>query len=153
MNLATSIVTLVLITICISPFIIMGIKKVKNKKQKRQYLNQLANENNLKIGQNDVFGHFSIGMDSNNEQLFFYRNQNEHDNMAIAIKFSDIKSCFINKIGDKNSVKKIELCLHSNVKNQQDTNLIFFDNQTEFQLNGQLQLAEKWKNIIQRQLA
>jgi len=152
MDLATSIIALVLVGICVSPFMIMGLKKVKNKKQQFQNLSRLANENNLTIGQYDVFGNLSIGIDSKNNQLLFFRNDKNHNKIEQCVDISNIKNCSINKTGTKDVIKQIELCLHTIIKNQQEINLLFFDNQTEFQLNGQLQLAEKWKNIIQKQL-
>ena len=147
MDLGASITELVLVAICIAPFIIMGRNKAKSKKQKRKAMTALAHKNNHELGLFEVFGNLSLGMDTNKSQLFFIRKDN-NGILEQSLPLSKFKTCVLNKIGTKDYVEKIELGLHTANKKQDDIYLLIFDNQNEFQLNGQLQWAEKWKSLI-----
>ncbi|MBR9757182.1 MAG: hypothetical protein GYB39_03800 [Algicola sp.] len=154
MDLGITIIEVVLIAICIIPFILMGLSKAKNKKQQLQLLTKLAQKEQCKMDTYEVFANISIGLDTSKKRLLFVRQDNDTITQE-SIDLLHIKNCNLIKASNNNNapkdISKLELALAPTSNNKTETRLLFFDIATEMPLSGQLQLAEKWNAIINKQ--
>ncbi|RSK40743.1 hypothetical protein [Mangrovimonas spongiae] len=150
MNSGITLIEAVLIAICASPFILMAINKAKNNKKHLLELSTLAKQNNYQITQHEVFANISLGLDTIKNQLLFVRNDNNIITQE-SINLSEIKHCTVLKHNDsknQKNVSEINLVLTPKETKHPEKKLTFFNIQTEMMLSGQLQVAEKWKDII-----
>lgn len=151
MDLPNLIIGLVVLLLCAAPFILMN-RHSKNKKQKLiQTLNQLAASSGNSITEFDVFNDAIIGIDQNNKTLFFVKKLEELNvEEKISLKDyqkSEVKKKMSNHHGPSSNmqiIKKIHLHFQPKSSENREVNLEFYDENTQFQLNGELQLAEKW---------
>ena len=155
MNLGTTIVTSVLIVICASPFIVLGISKIKHHKQQLKLLTQLAKNHNSSISQYNIIGSAIIGLDTTSNQLFFLKNnvtikQTEH------IDLSNVKSCHVVKanINVKTTNKsfselgKLGIEFIPKSKTQSNQVLEMYNYEENPQMSNEIELTNKWVTLI-----
>ncbi len=159
MNPYTVIAGAVLLAVCILPLfiIIRSRKKVENQMSKS--LEKIANASNCQLSFKDLSGNFAIGIDDNKKFVFFFKNSK----VAVieeSIELAKYKSCKVIKSsktiksgnGTYNEIEKLELNFIPKIKDNEEINLEFFNAEGSFQLNGELQVIEKWSNLINKRL-
>jgi ABC-type glycerol-3-phosphate transport system permease component len=77
MDWGTAIVGLIMILICIVPFVIMYYNRVKKENKMLQSLNEIAQQHNCKIGQHEFCGDYVMGIDENRNFVFFFKQKKE----------------------------------------------------------------------------
>ena len=160
MELRTTIVTLVILIICIAPFIWMS--KVNKNKGKRllQLLSGLAGKNNTSIAQHDIWHHTAIGTDEATRMIFFAKKGKDAD-MLQQIDIGDIQRCRVintsrtvrHNNGNVNVIDKLELGFQYHDKNKPETVLEFYDAYADHAtLSVELHLAEKWCKLVNEKI-
>jgi len=150
MDLESAIVGAIVIALCIVPLIIIIWSRKKREKQLLNYLTNTANQHNSQITQYDFCGDFVIGMDEAKNYIFFSKmSKDKVDNMAIDL--AEIQKCRMVKYRNQNNqalIERLDLNFTPVAKNKPMVNLAFFDAAVNIQLNGELQLIEKWSKTI-----
>lgn len=153
MNLGITITSTVLVLLVVAPVVLMQ-QQQKNKERKLlKALKSLASQHHSSITEYDIFKNFAIGLDNQNNYLFFYKSHSTNETFQ-RINLNNIKSCGVSssrKPNHKNSsgdIVHIKLVFNSTV-NSSDNQSIEIYNQTEdFQLNGELEIVRKWEHKI-----
>lgn len=160
MDLGTILTAAIMLSICVLPFILMNRKKQKRIKQLHSNFIKNITEKGLIIGQHEVCGNIVIGFDSTLTQLFFLK-QNHKIDRNISIPLNSIIDCKIeksyeidnNSMDQSTSLDKIVLTLTTKEAQSKNHRLVLFDCNDRMQLDGELQLGEKWLKIIQEKIA
>ena len=156
MDLGTLITACILLAVCTLPFVLMNRKKQKRVKELFTNFSEMIQSKGLQLGQYDVCGDIVIGMDANSSRLFYYKKHKETaSNMEIEI--NSIANCNVSKIysdgsnvsNDNTSIDKITLLFALKSSSVKEKSIVLFDDDDNLQLDGELQLAEKWSKLIQ----
>lgn len=150
-------ITLLIVTGLI---VILRFKNLKMKKQTLSVLQAFAKENNSEISTYDTWDKTLIGIDDKEEnKLFFIRSIPENEIRKVII-LSDVLECKIAKTARNVSFKKetvhvidkIELVLSLGNK-KPNVSLEFYNTDYDhLTLSGELQLAEKWLEIVKKSI-
>lgn len=159
MNLGTFIVGVIALGICVLPFVLMVGGRKKKEKKLLLLFSTMAKEQNCEISQYEFCDEFIIGLDEIANFLFFFRKSNSKE-MSEQINLAEIKTCKINRIGhyDNNkegshsTIEKLELQFSFIDKNKTDLFLPFFNEEEDIQMNGEIQVIEKWNEIVNKRL-
>jgi len=147
--------------LCTVPFILMNISHRKKVKQNLLLLNREADKFNLAVTTFNTWGNTSIGMDEKANVVFFTKKTADGD-MAHQVALAEAEKCRIANIkrtesdGDHHYsiTEKLELVFETRDKKRSGEALPFFDIQYDGgMLTGELQMAEKWCNIINNKIA
>ncbi|MFA5298417.1 MAG: hypothetical protein WC389_09460 [Lutibacter sp.] len=159
MNLGTFIVGVIAVGICVLPFVLMVGGRKKKEKKLLLSVSAIAKEHNCKISQYEFCDEFVIGLDEIANFLFFFRNSNIKE-MSEQINLAEIKTCKMkrtghydnNREGGNSTIEKLELQLSYIDKNKTDLLLPFFNEEEDVQMNGEIQVIEKWNEIVNKRL-
>lgn len=122
-------------------------------------LNAFSAEHNCKIGQYDICREFIIGMDHNNEFVFFEK-RTENQRFQSVVKLSDmqkVKMIRTNRSvgdasGDQSIIEKIELIFQPKLKSGKEISWLLFDAEEHMQISDELITGQKWTSIIDQRL-
>lgn len=159
MDFGSSIIGLIFLILCTIPFVILSIRRQNKINLLFESLNNLAKQNNCNISQKEQFSNFAIGLDENRNYLFFYKNKKNKE-IAQNINLADIQSCRAlnsgkiagNGSGSSKLIDKLELGLTPKSNTGGDILLEFYSLEDSMQVNGELQVLEKWVALINDQL-
>jgi hypothetical protein len=159
MDMGSIITGVVIIAICIIPFVLLGGGGKKRKKQLLQALSNIAEKQNSKITQHDICGEFAIGLDETTNILFFYKKVKEKET-AQYVLLSNIQSCKAvttnrtskDKGVSHSAVAKFELVLTPVDKNNTDIRLELYNAEDSMQLSGELKMMQKWEQTVNGRL-
>lgn len=161
MDLGTSIVGLVIILICIIPFVIMSINNRKKEKTMLQGLFTFAERNNCKISQHELWNNSLIGIDETANVIFFTKKLKDNE-ISQQINLTEIQKCRVvnssktvnNKDDNFKVVDKLELAFIFNDKNKAEIIIEFYNaDYDSLTLSGELLLVEKWCKIIRDRIS
>ena len=159
MDLGIIPIMVIILTICILPFIFMSRSRKKREKKFLQSLSKIAEKHNCNITQHEFCGDFVIGLDENANAVFFFKQVNNKET-AKYINLTKIQSCtMINTsktIKAKNSsykeIDKLEFKFLPTTKYKPNILLEFYNYDESLPLSCQLELMEKWLKIINDKL-
>ncbi len=160
MNLET-IIGLIFLVVCILAIVLVNSSRKKKKQQFVQTLFDLAEKNNSKISEHDRWNNTLIGIDKVAHKLFFIR-KTAGNGISEAIDLSEIQKSRVansnrivtTKESSHNVTDKITLVLILRDPKESDIELEFYNtNRDNLFLNGELQLAEKWSEIVNNNIA
>jgi hypothetical protein len=159
MNITVIFIGIVLITLFILPFVLVGIGKNKEQKMLNSLLLKLADDNNCKILQAEYWSDSAIGLDETGNNLFFVHRGNSQVNSEY-IKLADVKSCSIRNHsrnvkmmeGNHMAIDKLELVFMKKEKNSPETVLEFFNADGTKLYSDEVMLVEKWRKIVSSKL-
>lgn len=146
---ATSLtIGIILMLVCILPFIIFNRINGKKRKKRIENLNQIAKENNATIQEKDDWNQSIIGIDKTNKLLFFSKKSEEFDKF-ISINISELLKCRIERTENKDNVlEKLELEL--TFASKPTVVLEFFNkNETRLILN-EIEIIQKWQTLLNK---
>lgn len=156
MDLGTAIVAIIIILICIAPFIYINSKNRKREKLLLQSITDAAGHHESKITRYDLWGNSVIGIDEKNFSVYYKRVKEEQEQME-HIQLSQIqKSCVTStsrvvteKDGSYKIPEKLDLTLTYHDRSRGELSLEFYNaNHDSLILSGELQLVEKWNGIL-----
>jgi len=147
MNLGSTIIGIICITLCALPFILTSANRKKKEKQLLNALKEIAQEHQSGITQHDIFGYCAIGLDELKKSVSFILRTDD----AIKPQFvnlSTISSCEIANITKSKHLDRLYLKLKPIDKNQPEMAFEFFNADVNYQLNDELQSIGKWNTLI-----
>jgi hypothetical protein len=159
MELKFVLIGAILLAICILPIILVIRSGKKAERKMKQSLTSIANQNNCQISQYELCGDIVIGLDEIKNFVFFH-NRSNGKTTAQAIELANYQSCKIVKTsrtiksnkGNYTEIEKLQLSFAPITKAGNEIILNFFIVDDSFQLNGELQVIEKWSNLINNRL-
>lgn len=155
MNVLSTITIVVIISVCVLPFVLYVIHTKKTKEKRIAALKNLAASQNAIISTHDFTSAISIGMDEDKKLVFLLRkiDGNEtsyYQNMA------EVTQCRTEcKYNSDNGVKSIShLSLVFSIKGpvNRTKKWVLFDIEEDLQLENEFNLAEKWSQQINSML-
>ena len=157
MDLATTIIGLVMLGAFVVPIVIMSKKSNNKNKAILIQLKEFAAQNNCKISEYDVNAQFAIGLSKQKDQVFFIQKPG-YDDVYInnSIRLNQVKNCVLEttKHTDKlhnnteSEIDTLDLCIHG--KSKENSNIIWplYNSRITPQPDNEVQLAKKWISII-----
>ena len=159
---SSTIITLgIFILICAILFVIINSNKKKKTRQYLLPLNSLAEKDNCKISQYDIWSDSVIGIDETQNVVFAIRKTKEKET-SIAVNLAEVFRCSVAEISRTSGPKEgnikafdlIELVFTNKDKSKADRIVEFYNaNSDRLTLTGELQLAEKWCKIANDKIA
>ncbi|WP_017730776.1 PH domain-containing protein [Nafulsella turpanensis] len=156
MDLGSVIIALVLLALCIVPFIYYsGVQKKKKKNFSKELIN-LAEQQNVKFSQYEVWSHYyGIGIDTSTNRLFYFKKREDKEQKAF-IDLSEVEKCRVNNVNrmvnDNKIIDRLELVFKFRDSKMPEKALEFYNKEESMSLHEELQLSEKWANIINSNL-
>lgn len=154
----TAIDGLIVILICIMPFVIIHYNRIKKEHKMLHLLNEIAHQHNCKISLHEFCGDFVLGIDEIRNLVFFFK-QKKEEAISQFVDLSEIQTCQVvkktrnvkNDIGNISIIERVELSFTPTNRNKSETRFEFYDEEINRQLSGELQLVNKWiKQITDR---
>ncbi|WP_338813973.1 hypothetical protein V9L05_00680 [Bernardetia sp. Wsw4-3y2] len=142
---------------CILPFILDYRSRKKKENKLLEPLKKIAQQQNCQINEYEVGRNFVIGIDNIEKSVFFYKEE-QGKVISQVIDLDIIQTCKVitshktmsHAKGNYKVVIKLELSFISNTKTEQTWE--FYNADVLPQLNGEVQLTEKWSKLINKQL-
>ena len=156
MDLGTTITGLVIIGICILPYLVLKIKSKRRDKVLLQWLEKFALQHQSLIYQHDIWGNSAIGISADGAYVFAIRNANGTTKTHI-IHLHDIYFCRIVNANSAQSsfitTTKLELQFTHRDANKPDTFIEIYNAVYDgLTLTGELQLIDKWHQLINHRI-
>ncbi len=156
MNTGTIIIGIVIIALCVLPFVWMTWARINREKKLFAELAQFAAGYQGAITQQEFGRGFVMGVDENALAVYFLK---KHKDGPADLKYINIREMQACKVintsrnvkhadGIFNTTEKLELGFTPLDKNQPMITLEFYNEADKMQLAGELQMAEKWARII-----
>lgn len=158
MNTATIITLAILIAISIFIFVLMNMIKTKKEKIKLKLLADEAIKQNCQITKSEFCSGLLIGIDEPSNFLFFInqnRNKSHHINLREVkiMRLINVTRTVTNGGSSYKVIDKLGLSFASKVGDKGDEFLEFYNSEYDsLNLTGELQLLEKWAEIIQNKI-
>jgi hypothetical protein len=155
MDTGTIITTIIMLTACIVPFVMMNLKRKKKEKWLLESLQNLAGSHNAVISRFDIWGHAAIGIDETTYQAFFFK-KTAAATISQHVKLADIVHCSIIKTGKNIDAKHLQpvfdviaLSLKQTDTQQPDIQFELYNAQHDgFAMKDELQMASKWCGLF-----
>jgi hypothetical protein len=148
MDASSLTIGIILLIICVVPFIIFSIINKKKQKKRIQNLIQKAKENNATIQEKDDWNQTIIGIDKTNKMLFFSKKSEEFDKF-ISINISELLNCRIERTENKDKViEKLELEL--TFASKPTVVLEFFNKDETRLLLNEIEIIQKWQTLLNK---
>ena len=158
MDLGSTITAVVIVLICVLPFILMSRKNRKRKQQFLDALSDLARKSNSKMSRHDSWNTAAIGVDEENGMIFFSRKTNGINSLQ-QVSLADVQDCRLLNTGSDDGenykvIDKLELAFNHHDRNKGETVFEFYaaDAATS-NLSGELELANNWLKIANDTIA
>lgn len=152
MDTGSILVGIIMICVSLLPFILISKSRKKNRKQFIDILKSNEICNDIKISASDQTVQFMIGVDNVKHHLFFIRKDKVSNDLTFK-NINEIKRCELRKTltsnqtdSTENRITRVTLQLFDTVNEQKE--LLFYDYNNGHNLNGELQIAQKWEEII-----
>lgn len=156
MDSGATIVGVIVLLICVIPFVLLSRNNRKRKQKVLDRLVRLADQKNCKISRYDIWNNSAVGIDDTARWAFFTRKVNEVS-IEYRVNLGEVQKCRVinsgrtvsRTDGNHRVIEKLELAFTYRDKNKGETALEFynrdFDSPT---LSGELQLTEKWGTVF-----
>ena len=147
MEMGTIITGVIIIILCILPFVLLGSGRRKRQKQLLQSLQTTAAQQGGKITRHDCLRDAAIGIDDAARTLYYVKNDT-----TAHFRLHDFRACRIvntaHTVGSNRVVDQLALVLTPAVNGLAEVQLEFYNAEADIQLSGELQLLEKWAQIV-----
>lgn len=155
MDLQTIIVGLIIIIACIAPFFMMSRGTRKRETKMNNALQFMAGGYATDIAECDFGLEFAIGLASNKQYVFFYKEVNGAVT-EYSVTLEDIRKCSIHSVnrtvktkeGTEHVIDKLELVFEPKENTHKIVRFEFYTSADHFMLSGELQLIQKWETMI-----
>src|SRR5690606_3927059 len=152
MDVGTLLVGLISVGVFALPFVltVRGRRKKKNRLVKS--LNHLAAGQNTTLGQKEFCGNYVIGMDRENNFVFFQKTIKKELQPPQMVDLSQIKACKIlnqaNNVKGERIIEKLGLQFQPIKNDRPEIYLEFYHHEQSYQVQGELQSLENWSQRI-----
>lgn len=159
MDLGNIIFGAIILAICIGPLVIMYYRSVNQDNKMLKSLKDIAKQHNCNISQHEICNNFAIGLDENNNYVFFFKQKEQEISISQFVNLSEIQNCkaekrtSFTKVKDENITffEKIELKFIPSNKSKAEITFELYTPENR-QLNGELQLVDRWSKKINEHL-
>ena len=159
MDLRTAFVGLIIIGICVIPFVMISYFRVKKEKKMVKSLSNIAKQQNCTIHISEICGEHVLGIDETNNFVFFFQ-QREENEITQFINLSEVVYCEVvkkirsgsNEASNLSFIERVELVFTFTNKKRAPIKLEFFDEEINIQIRQELLFAENWANYINDRL-
>lgn len=156
MDNGTIIIGIVIIAICVVPFIWMTRARVSREKRLFAELSKFASGFQGTVTRHEFGRGFAIGVDENQQAVFFLQKQKDAENLLTYVNLKEMQGCRVinttrnvkHADGVYTTTEKLELGFTPMDKNQPVVTLEFYNEADKMQLANELQLVEQWSKII-----
>lgn len=139
---------IILLIVCVLPFILFSVNNSKKRKKRIQNLIQKAKENNATIQEKDDWNQSIIGIDKTNNMLFFSKKSEEFDKF-ISINISELLKSRIERTENKNKVLE-KLDLELTFASRPTIVLEFFNKDETRILLNEIEIIQKWQTLLNK---
>ena len=156
MDLTTTLIGLVIVALCILPFIYFHIThKAKKNKFINDFLGQ-ARQQQAQVSQYDVWSNYcAIGLDPNSKKLFYLKKRGDQEQSAF-INLSEVDKCSVvnlkRTLNEDQVIDRLGLAFTFHNAKHAEKTLEFYSKDEYLSLNEELQLVDKWKTIVDAHL-
>ena len=141
------------------PFILIGRASKKNKKQLIDKLTKLAEKHSSVIKESDHCSDFAIGIDTAEKTIFYVKAGKEGEKSQV-VKLSEYKTTRIvnqSKTLSDNGAKttvtaKLALAFVPVSKDKAEIQLEFYNSEDKNQITSELELLNKWNELVNLKL-
>lgn len=160
MDTSSAIIGIVMLLLAAVPIFIFKRQKSKRDKLILGKLEALIKNKVSQLTVYEIWNDRSIGLDKTSDKLY-YVGKNAETEIALTVDLTQVHSCSLLKTNydgepasnDPNSIRKITLILKSVSPKKEEIKLDFYAEEVDgANLNGELQLAQKWAELINRNL-
>lgn len=156
MDLGTALIALIIIGICVLPFVLSSRSKKKNEKKLLLSLHSLAEKQQCIISQYEVGGNYAIGIDETKNFVFFQSKINKEIKPKF-IDISTIRKCNLVNISRSSDtgntlIDQLYLEFIPTDKNKKDVVFEFYNSDVNVQVIDELQSIKKWSTLINSKL-
>jgi hypothetical protein len=139
---------IILLIICVLPFILFSVNNRKKRNKRIQNLVKKAKESNATIQEKDDWNQSIIGIDKTNKMLFFSKKSEEFDKF-ITINISDLLKSRIERTENKHNVlEKLELEL--TFASKPTVVLEFFNKDETRIILNEIEIIQKWETLLNK---
>jgi hypothetical protein len=148
MDLGSGLIGGLAIALIALPF--LWIKRIQNKNKANMFdkLNAMAHQHQTSIEKFDLTGDFIIGTDPKHEHIFFFKKGNKEE-VIQHVELKEIENCKVVKKdilkGSYKTVDRLDLSFIPKDKSKLETLFEIFNLEKNMQLNGELQVIDRWK--------
>lgn len=161
MDSGTTIIAIILLLVCIIPFIMMYIKSSRKEKHLSQALSKAASSQHMKINEQDIWHETAIGIDHAENVLFFIQEKNA---ISLTNIFPLHEVDHFKKViegGNHQTVQaapdiaeKLGFTCSFKDKTKEHISIEFFNSKKNgMTISNEYLLLEKWHQIIQQKLS
>lgn len=153
MNTSTTIIGIVIIILCLVPFLLLSYNKKRRRATALKRLQSFAIQNGKKISESEIWDENVIGIADDKEYIFIIKKSNNEE-IFRGVNLKDVHRCYvlvngkqIKGIQNISSPDKIELQFTKKDKEKSDEIFEIYHQTRDVMLNDELKIAEKWCNI------
>ena len=161
MDSNTMVIGGIIVLFGITLYVLISSSRKRKEAQFLQPLRQLAEKDNCKISQYDIWNNSVIGIDATQNMVFAIRRTKEKET-SIVVNLAEIFRCKVIEVsrtsgpkeGNMIAFDRIDLAFINKDKSKADVVVEFYNANTDrLTLTGELQLAEKWCVLVNNKLA
>lgn len=152
MELGTTIIAILIIFICIIPFVLMSLKNRKIEKELTNQLILFVDKNKGTLTKKEVLTNLAIGLDEKKEALFLVK-KTIKDMVYQSVNLAEIKNSSVikNRKSDSRStiIETIELAFFNFDSNKPEVYLgLYAISENNLNVVHEFELANKWSALI-----
>ncbi|MFD3003203.1 hypothetical protein ACFS7Z_22770 [Pontibacter toksunensis] len=156
MDITSAIIGIISLALFVVPVILIQRNQKQQKRKHLQHFLYVAQQQQLKITQYDLWSHnFAIGIDTEQNILFYLKKQAEGEGMLL-VHLSEVSACRLNnmnrEVGGNRVIDLIELRFTFQGLGLREQAVVFYNREESMSLSEELLLAEKWRAIVSTKL-
>jgi hypothetical protein len=159
MDLRTAFIGLIIIGICVIPFVMINYYRLKKEKKMLKSLSDIAKQQHCVINKYEICGEYVIGIDEKTNFIFFFQHQEEKE-IAQFVNLNEILFCEIlkktragtNESGNLLFIERVELLFKFKNTKRAAVHLELFDEEINIQIRQELEFAEKWAKYFNERI-
>jgi hypothetical protein len=155
MEFTTVVITLILLMLFIIPFYFAARKRGKASILLLKKFELLERNKNLHFSEQEVWGNHAIGIDRDSKFVLYAKGKELDENVEI-IDLQKVKRCEVFKIARESQTTSVidQIALRIIYKDTAYSHLQleFYNVSGSLQVNNELELAEKWAKVINKNL-
>ncbi|TCO05371.1 hypothetical protein [Natronoflexus pectinivorans] len=159
MDTGSTIIGAIILLACIAPFFLIYVSRKRKESLKLQIIKGFAQQNNCEIDDFEFDGDYTIAIDKNQNYIFFIK-ETKNGVINQFVDLSEIHFCrsvvSTRKVQNGNKyydvINRAELCFVPKDKFRSEVRFNLFTDDEDMQIDNELQVAEKWSQIINNQI-
>lgn len=147
MDFGTTVIGIIIILLCLFPFVLLSYSNAKKRKKKVQVLVDFVKTKNYKITQNDIWNEYIIAIDEENQILFFSMDSSALESYLM-ISLKEVNKCNLIKHKSNSNLERLGLELEFYDKIRPNLYLEFYNSELSTGVINEYELQLKWHTII-----